>query len=369
MSTFCSKAPTCSPRSITDRSPPCRTSRLCRTPSTNTDGCSARRGTSSPAAAIRRAAIPAAALLPPTASRASPDPTRRGQQWSTGPIEITDGPPSLMFKGTLGETAGWGGSGMTRPPGRARRRSDAVPRVDRRDGARRRDRDDLEHPLHHGVHGDERRGRRARGRRQARECPRVHHDLDENIRKIATILPVSEEMLDDAPAIQQWISSRLVSFVQIETERQLLRGSAGGAEGQGLLTSRGIPVYNGGTAAGNRAEELFKAMNSMRGIRVPRTRVGARLTVRLRNHSLAEGRQRPAVRRRPVFLGRTAMAASPARAVRRPAPLTSCGARTASCPRRWVPARRWLARGQPRPCSVAAACPSRRQTATAISSS
>ena len=170
-----------------------------------------------------------------------------------------------MFKGTLGETAGWDGSGMTPVP-------QVVPGVVQ--------------TLFQGLTVEMALGAAIATTSSIRyitestatsaaagvleggvkpESALGFTTTDENIRKIATILPVSEEMLDDAPAIQQWISSRLVSFVQIETERQLLRGSAGGAEGQGLLTSRGIPVYNGGTAAGNRAEELFKAMNSMRG--------------------------------------------------------------------------------------------------------
>jgi len=88
---------------------------------------------------------------------------------------------------------------------------------------------------------------------------------DEPIKKIATILPVSEEMLEDAPAIQSYINGRLSLFVRIEEERQLLRGTSGGNEVQGLLTSRNVPVYAGGTAAGNKAEQLFKGMNGMRG--------------------------------------------------------------------------------------------------------
>jgi HK97 family phage major capsid protein len=88
---------------------------------------------------------------------------------------------------------------------------------------------------------------------------------DETIKKIATILPVSEEMLEDAPAIQSYINGRLSLFVRIEEERELLRGASGGAEVQGLLTSRGVPVYAGGTAVGNKAVQLFKAMNGMRG--------------------------------------------------------------------------------------------------------
>jgi HK97 family phage major capsid protein len=88
---------------------------------------------------------------------------------------------------------------------------------------------------------------------------------DEPVKKIATILPISEEMLEDAPAIQSYINGRLTLFVRIEEERQLIRGTSGGNEVQGLLTSRNVPVYGGGTAAGNRAEQLFKAMNGMRG--------------------------------------------------------------------------------------------------------
>jgi HK97 family phage major capsid protein len=88
---------------------------------------------------------------------------------------------------------------------------------------------------------------------------------DEPIKKIATILPVSDEMLEDAPQIQAYINGRLSLFVRIEEERQLLRGTSGGNEVQGLLTSRSVPVYGGGTAAGNKAEQLFKAMNGMRG--------------------------------------------------------------------------------------------------------
>ena len=72
-------------------------------------------------------------------------------------------------------------------------------------------------------------------------------------------------MLEDAPAIQSYINGRLSLFVRIEEERQLLRGTSGGNEVQGLLTSRDVPVYAGGTAAGNRAVQLFKAMNGLRG--------------------------------------------------------------------------------------------------------
>jgi HK97 family phage major capsid protein len=88
---------------------------------------------------------------------------------------------------------------------------------------------------------------------------------DEPIKKIATLLPVSEEMLEDAPAIQSTSTAASRLFVRLEEERQLVRGTSGGNEVQGLLTSRNVPVYAGGTAVGNKAVQLFKAMNGMRG--------------------------------------------------------------------------------------------------------
>ena len=72
-------------------------------------------------------------------------------------------------------------------------------------------------------------------------------------------------MLEDAPAIQQYINSQLTLFVNIEEERQFFRGTSGGNEVQGILTSRSVPVYAGGTAAGNKAVQMFKAMNGLRG--------------------------------------------------------------------------------------------------------
>ena len=71
--------------------------------------------------------------------------------------------------------------------------------------------------------------------------------------------------MEDASGLQAFINGRLGLFVRIESERQLFRGTSGGNEVQGILTSRGVPVYAGGTAVGNYAVQLFAAMNGMRG--------------------------------------------------------------------------------------------------------
>jgi HK97 family phage major capsid protein len=87
---------------------------------------------------------------------------------------------------------------------------------------------------------------------------------DEPVRKIATLLPVSEELLEDGPAIQAYINQRLSLFVNLSAEQQIFRGAAGGPGVQGILTSRNVPIYTGGTAD-DKAKQLFLAANSMRG--------------------------------------------------------------------------------------------------------
>ena len=88
---------------------------------------------------------------------------------------------------------------------------------------------------------------------------------DEAIKKIATSITLSDEVIEDAPAIQTFVNNQLSLFVRVESERQLLRGTSGGNEVQGLLTSRSVPIYAGGTAAGNKAVQIFKAMAGQRG--------------------------------------------------------------------------------------------------------
>lgn len=90
---------------------------------------------------------------------------------------------------------------------------------------------------------------------------------DEPIRKIATSIKVSDEMLEDASQVRSYIDGRLRLFVEIEKERQVVVG-AGTNELIGIKPSgntRGINIYAGGTAAGNKAVQLFKALNGQRG--------------------------------------------------------------------------------------------------------
>jgi len=88
--------------------------------------------------------------------------------------------------------------------------------------------------------------------------------VDEPVKKIATSLTVSDEMLEDAPALQSYINGRLSLFIRIEEERQLLLGG-GTNDLVGLNGRSGVNIYSGGTAAGNKAVQIFKALNGTRG--------------------------------------------------------------------------------------------------------
>ena len=89
---------------------------------------------------------------------------------------------------------------------------------------------------------------------------------DEPIKKVATTVTLSDEILEDVPAVQTFCNAELGRYISIEVERQLLRGTASGNEVQGLLVGRGLPIYTASTATdGNYADQLFHAFNSVRG--------------------------------------------------------------------------------------------------------
>lgn len=59
--------------------------------------------------------------------------------------------------------------------------------------------------------------------------------VDESVKKIATWLPVTDEMLEDVAQLTAYIDARLALFVRIEEENQLLHGEAGGDDLQGII--------------------------------------------------------------------------------------------------------------------------------------
>lgn len=97
------------------------------------------------------------------------------------------------------------------------------------------------------------------------ESTLVFSSTDEPVKKIATFLPVTEEMLEDVAQMASYINSRLALFVQLEEERQILKG-AGGNELTGLYSR--IAANNkglrSGAASANDADHIFRAISRVR---------------------------------------------------------------------------------------------------------
>jgi len=68
--------------------------------------------------------------------------------------------------------------------------------------------------------------------------------VDEPVRKVAVFLPVSDEMLDDAPGLRGYLNQRLSLFVRITEEDQLLRGNGTDPNLRGILNRSGIQTHN-----------------------------------------------------------------------------------------------------------------------------
>lgn len=89
--------------------------------------------------------------------------------------------------------------------------------------------------------------------------------VDEPVKKIATFMPVTDEMIEDVPQLESYINARLALFVQIEEERQLLNG-AGTNELVGLVSR--IPAANKGLRKAGAnvtdADHIFRAISRVR---------------------------------------------------------------------------------------------------------
>jgi HK97 family phage major capsid protein len=186
----------------------------------------------------------------------------RPQQWSSGPVEVA-GPPGLMMKGTLLESgAGGPGGGLTPPmwqPGVVSRLIEYANVADafgQTQTTSSQVRYVIEQTATSGAAGV------AEGAAKP-ESTLVFTETTEPIKKIATLLPVSDEMLEDAPSIQSHLNSRLTLFVRVEEERQLLRG-VGTNELVGVFGRAGINQYTKGAADDN-AVALAKVIANTAG--------------------------------------------------------------------------------------------------------
>lgn len=83
-----------------------------------------------------------------------------------------------------------------------------------------------------------------------------------NVRKIATVLPVTDELFDDAPAMRSYVEARLRVFLALAEEAQLLSGNGTAPNLRGILNTTGIQTQAKGTDPG--PDALYKAMTLVR---------------------------------------------------------------------------------------------------------
>jgi HK97 family phage major capsid protein len=74
---------------------------------------------------------------------------------------------------------------------------------------------------------------------------RVEFDLETaTIKTLATIMPVSKQMLSDAPSLQAYIDARMREFLELNKERELLYGDNSTRQIQGIMTDADIHTYD-----------------------------------------------------------------------------------------------------------------------------
>lgn len=86
--------------------------------------------------------------------------------------------------------------------------------------------------------------------------------VDESVRKIATILPVTDEMLEDWGQIRSYIDARLRLFVQLREEQQLLTGNGVAPDLRGIMNRTG--VQSQALSGDTRPDAVYKAITKIR---------------------------------------------------------------------------------------------------------
>jgi HK97 family phage major capsid protein len=192
------------------------------------------------------------------------DPSGRGQQWTTGPVEVSS--THVLHKGTMLETTvGGPGGGLVPPfyqPGVVDKLFEPLAVRDVFGQSTT-----TASQVRYIVEGTALSG--AAGVAEAGTKPEstiAMSEVVEPVKKIATTLPISDEFLEDAPSIQSYLNGRLSLFILIEEERQLLRGT-GTNELIGLFNRTGGQAINLYTrlAADDNTTALARVIANTRG--------------------------------------------------------------------------------------------------------
>ena len=88
----------------------------------------------------------------------------------------------------------------------------------------------------------------------------------ESIRKIATFLPVTDELLADVSGIQGYVNSRLTTMMRLRMDNQLLNGNGSAPNLTGVLQKSGINTFDYSSYSGelNRLGQIYQAITEIR---------------------------------------------------------------------------------------------------------
>jgi HK97 family phage major capsid protein len=166
----------------------------------------------------------------------------RPQTWTTGKVEVP-----YQFKGTLLETtAGGPGGGLVPPDYRAGVVETLFQPLTVADLLNTENTTGSQ--IRYTVEGTATNSAAAVAEGGVKpESTVVLSETVEEIRKLATVIHISDELLDDAPAVQSYLNNRLTLFVRITEEDQLLYGSGTAPNLRGVLNRSGSQNHNRGT--------------------------------------------------------------------------------------------------------------------------
>jgi HK97 family phage major capsid protein len=100
----------------------------------------------------------------------------------------------------------------------------------------------------------------------ANESALAFTERTESIRKIATFLPVTDELLADVSAIQGYVNSRLTTMMRLRMDNQLLNGNGTAPNLTGVLNKSGINTFDYSSYSGelNRLGQIYQAITEIR---------------------------------------------------------------------------------------------------------
>jgi HK97 family phage major capsid protein len=100
----------------------------------------------------------------------------------------------------------------------------------------------------------------------AAESALAFTERTESIRKMATFLPVTDELLADVAGIQGYVNSRLSTMMKLRLDNQLINGDGSAPNLTGILNKSGINTFAFGSYSGKlrKIGQVYQAITEIR---------------------------------------------------------------------------------------------------------